>query len=62
MKSQIASEMDHIRNSWSDAEREDRRNLAGAMLLQLRQVVVLSELAAANHESNKQPIEMASAC
>ena len=61
MENGIVSELDTIRDGWSDSERENRKRLAGAMQLRLRQIVVLAALTAAADESEQRPA-MASAC
>ncbi len=62
MDSQTDSKMTSIRDSWSEEERESRKHLAGAMQLQLRQLVVLAELRAPSQRQEKQAISVASAC
>ncbi len=61
MENRIVSELNTIRDGWSDSERENRKRLAGAMQLRLRQLVVLAALTAAADES-EQRLAMASAC
>jgi len=60
MNSQLDSKLNSIRASWSEEERETRKNLAGAMQLQLRQMVILSEWSTASSEPAK--LSVASAC
>ena len=61
MENGIVSELDTIRDGWSDSERENRKRLAGAMQLRLRQIVVVAALTAPADESEQRPT-MASAC
>ena len=51
-----------IRDGWSDEERENRRELAGVMQLQLRSLVVLSSLSKVKEETDERQMAMASAC
>ena len=62
MKPRFDKQMNRIREGWSQEEREHRKQLAGAMQLQLRQIVVLRELTAQNQDKSERQLEMASAC
>ena len=61
-KKDIAVEMEDIRNSWSEGERQQRQQLAGAMQLQLRQLVVLASLSQSQPRSDSRSQQMANAC
>ena len=62
MKTQITDSMSNIRDTWSEEERRERKELAGAMQLQLRALVVLSELSQARKEQENRALSVASAC
>ena len=63
MEAKIARNMSAIRDGWSEEERRVRKDLAGAMQLQLRALVVLSELSDGKlGREEKQTVAMASAC
>ncbi len=58
-----ARNMSAVRDGWSEEERRVRKDLAAAMQLQLRALVVLSELSDGGAEQEeKQAVAMASAC
>ena len=56
------NKQDVIRNGWSDEEREGRRELAEAMQLQLRTLIVLSDRMRARQETEERPMASASGC
>ena len=62
MKALITDSMSNIRDAWSEKERRERKKLAGAMQLQLRALVVLSELSQARKEQENRALSVASAC
>lgn len=63
MASKISRDISKIRAGWSEQERRERETLAGAMQLQLRAIVVLSQLAADNvTEAKRETGVVASAC
>lgn len=63
MATQFAKNMLAVREGWSEEERRVRKDLAGAMQLQLRALVVLSELSdGRGDQQEKQSISVASAC
>ena len=62
MKTQIKDSMSNIRDAWSEEERRERKELAGAMQLQLRALVVLSELSQVRKEHENRALSVASAC
>ena len=63
MESRIAKNMAVVRDGWSEEERRVRKDLAGAMQVQLRALVVLSELSDGRaDQEEKQSISVASAC
>ena len=62
MNVQFDEQMNQIREGWSEEEREHRKQLAGAMQLQLRQLVVLRELSAPKPSESDRQVAMASAC
>ena len=62
MKTQITDSMSNIRDAWSEEERRERKELAGAMQLQLRALVVLSELSQVRKEQENRALLVASAC
>ena len=55
MSNRLSRNVSKIRDGWSDQERKERRSLAGAMQLQLRALVVLSELA--TKDAEREPAE-----
>ena len=63
MESRIAKNMAVVRDGWSEEERRVRKDLAGAMQVQLRALVVLSELSDGRaDQEEKRSISVASAC
>ncbi|MDA9858456.1 hypothetical protein N9D23_10060 [Rubripirellula sp.] len=63
MSSKLSRDVSKIRAGWSEQERRERETLAGAMQLQLRALVVLSQLAADHAIVEKREIAaVASAC
>ena len=62
MKTQITDSMSNIRDAWSEEERRERKDLAGAMQLQLQTLVLLSELSQARKEQENRTLSVASAC
>jgi hypothetical protein len=62
MNNRNAGEMHSIREGWSDEERENRRRVAAAIQLRLRQLVELSKLIHGKQESENRQMAMASAC
>lgn len=63
MASRISRDISEIRAGWSEQERRRRETLAGAMQLQLRALVVLSQLAATHAiEEKRETAAVASAC
>jgi hypothetical protein len=63
MASNISRDISKIREGWSEQERRERETLAGAMQLQLRAIVVLSQLAADHATKEKrETVAVASAC
>ncbi len=61
METKISRKMLAVRESWSEEERQIRKDLAGAMQLQLQTLVVLAELSAADQQAER-TVAMASAC
>ena len=62
MNSLIVNNMSSIRDAWSEEERRLRNDSAGAMQLQLRALVVLSELSNPREEREKEALSVANAC
>ena len=65
MAPQIARNASEVRKSWTDDERKSRKDLAGAMQLQLRALVVLSALSsdqAGEEKHENENVVVASAC
>jgi len=62
MKTDIADSMSNIREAWTEEERRERKELAGAMQLQLRALFVLSELSQPRNVGEKRAFSVASAC
>ncbi len=62
MKSQLKVSLSNIRDAWTEKERRERKELAGVMQLQLRALVVLSELSQPRSERENRALSVASAC
>lgn len=63
MATQIAKKLLEVREGWSEEERRVRKDSAGTMQLQLRALVVLSELSDGRAEPEEErSISVASAC
>ncbi|MCP4891061.1 MAG: hypothetical protein GY904_31270 [Planctomycetaceae bacterium] len=63
MSSKLSRDALKIRAGWSEQERRERETLAAAMQLQLRALVVLSQLAADDaNEEKREMASVASAC
>ena len=62
MNAQTVNNMSSVRDAWSEEERRLRKDLAGAMQLQLRALVVLSELSNPREEREKEALSVANAC
>ena len=62
MSTQMVNNIATIRDAWSEEERQQRKDLAGAMQLQLRALVVLSEISNPREEREKKAVTVANAC
>ena len=62
MNAQILNNTSAVRDTWSEEERRLRKDLAGAMQLQLRALVVLAELSNPREEREQEALSVAYAC
>lgn len=62
MNIEITSSMSTIRDTWSDQERRQRKEVASLMQLQLRALVVLAQLSQVRDEQQQNTLPVASAC
>ena len=62
MKNEVRDELASVRDSWSEEERQKRRKLACVMQLQIRSLVVLSDLSQPGNARETSELDVASAC
>ena len=62
MDSEAIRNMSEVRSSWTEDERRERRERAGAIQLQLKALVTLHALSEQREEIEAEPAAVASAC
>ena len=60
MKTQLAYAIDNVRDEWSIAERDKRRQMADVLQFSLCQLIILSELATPKRTTNRRKLAMSS--
>ena len=59
MKTQLAYAIDNVRDEWSNAERDKRRQMADMLQFSLCQLIILSELATPKSTAKRPKLAMA---